>query len=61
MLRVNKIKLFSSDNKEKQELKEEAINVVKDIFKRLNAVEKEKAVKKKNYLNRLTMKMQNVY
>ena len=46
MLRVNKIKLFSSDNKEKQELKEEAINVVKDIFKRLNAVEKEKSVKK---------------
>ena len=49
MLRVNRIKLFSSDNKEKQEFKEEAINVAKEAFKRLNAVEKEKAVKKKNY------------
>ena len=61
MLRVNKIKLFSSDNKEKQELKEEAINVVKDIFKRLNAVEKEKAVKKEELLEQIDNENAKMY
>ena len=61
MLRVNKIKLFSSDNKEKQELKEEAINVVKDIFKRLNAVEKEKAVKKEELLEQINNENAKMY
>ena len=61
MLRVNKIKLFSSDNKEKQELKEEAINVVKDIFKRLNAVEKEKAVKKEELLEQIDNENAKIY
>ena len=61
MLRVNKVKLFSSDNKEKQEFKEDAINVVKESFKRLNAVEKEKAVKKEELLEQINSKNSKEY
>lgn len=61
MLRVNRIKLFSSDNKEKQEFKEEAINVEKAAFKRLNAVEKEKAVKKEELLEQINNKNSKEY
>lgn len=61
MLRVNRIKLFSSDNKEKQEFKEEAINVAKEAFKRLNAVEKEKAVKKEELLEQINNKNSKEY
>lgn len=49
MLNVNKVKLFSSDNKEKQEYKEVAINATKSIFEKLEATDEAKAVKKKIY------------
>ena len=50
MLNVEKIKLFSSDNKEKQEYKEKSINIIKNTFEKLNATEKEKAIKKEEIM-----------
>lgn len=50
LLNVSKINLFSSDNKEKQEFKEKAINILKPIFEKYGAIEKEKTIKKEEIL-----------
>lgn len=53
MLNVENIRLFSSDNKEKQEYKEKAIEAVKDTFKKMNALKKESAVKKADVIEQI--------
>lgn len=65
LLNSDKINLFSSDNKEKQELKEKAISALKPVFEKYEATKKEKTITKeeiladtqdnnfKNYLNYL--------
>ena len=56
MLNVNKVKLFSSDNKEKQEYKEVAINATKSIFEKLEATDEAKAVKKEDLIEQINNK-----
>ena len=61
MLNVNKVKLFSSDNKEKQEYKEVAINATKPIFEKLEATDEEKAVKKEDLIEQIKNKNAKEY
>lgn len=46
VFRVSNINLFTSDNKEKQEFKEEAIKTIKPVFKKYDAMQEEKAISK---------------
>lgn len=50
LLNVSKIDLFSSDNKEKQEFKEKAINILKPIFEKYGATKKDKTIKREEIL-----------
>lgn len=50
LLNVSKINLFSSDNKEKQEFKEKAVNILKPVFEKYSATEKEKTITKEEIL-----------
>ena len=61
MLNVNKVKLFSSDNKEKQEYKEVAINATKSIFEKLEATDEAKAVKKEDLIEQINNKNAKEY
>lgn len=50
LLNISNIKLFSSDTKEKQELKEKAISELKPNFEKYNAIQKEKTITKEEVL-----------
>lgn len=50
LLEVSDINLFSSDNKEKKELKEKAIGTLKHIFEKYGATQKDRTITKQEVL-----------
>lgn len=61
LLNVSNINLFSSDNQERQELKEKAIGALKPNFEKYDAMQKEKTITKEELLADLKGKDFNEY